>query len=74
MEVEKVAAQMEDRSPQEVLEWAIERFKGKIALANSFGAEDVVLTDMIVKIDPSVRIFTLDTGRLPQETYDVWDR
>ena len=59
---------------QEVLEWAIERFKGKIALANSFGAEDVVLTDMIVKIDPSVRIFTLDTGRLPQETYDVWDK
>ncbi len=64
-----------DRLPaQEVLRWAIERFRGRIALANSFGAEDVVLTDMAVRIDPDIRIFTLDTGRLPQETYEVWER
>ena len=43
-------------------------------MASSFGAEDVVLIDMMVKIDPRSRIFTLDTGRLPQETYDVMER
>lgn len=74
MDIERIALQLEDKSAQEVLGWAIESFKGKIALANSFGAEDVVLTDMILKIDPTVRIFTLDTGRLPQETYEVWER
>ncbi|MGA9229490.1 MAG: phosphoadenylyl-sulfate reductase, partial [Nitrosotalea sp.] len=41
--------------------------------ASSFGAEDVVVIDMILKINPKARIFTLDTGRLNQETYDVMD-
>lgn len=39
--------------------------------ANSFGAEDMVLTDMIARSHPTISIFTLDTGRLPQETYDL---
>ena len=39
--------------------------------ANSFGAEDMVLTDMIVRHYPGIGMFTLDTGRLPQATYDL---
>jgi phosphoadenosine phosphosulfate reductase len=39
--------------------------------ANSFGAEDMVLTDQIARHFPEIAIFTLDTGRLPQETYDL---
>ncbi|SDX65420.1 phosphoadenylyl-sulfate reductase [Nitrosomonas halophila] len=39
--------------------------------ANSFGAEDMVLTDLIARHYPQIVIFTLDTGRLPQETYDL---
>ena len=42
-------------------------------MASSFGAEDVVVIDMMMKINPKARIFTLDTGRLNQETYDVMD-
>jgi phosphoadenosine phosphosulfate reductase len=42
-------------------------------VASSFGAEDVVVIDMMMKINPKSRIFTLDTGRLNQETYDVMD-
>src|SRR5690554_5702271 len=38
-------------------------------LASSFGAEDMVLTDLICKFAPQIEIFTLDTGRLPAETY-----
>ncbi len=39
--------------------------------ANSFGAEDMVLTDLIARHYPDIEMFTLDTGRLPQETYDL---
>jgi phosphoadenosine phosphosulfate reductase len=40
-------------------------------LASSYGAEDMVLMDLICKFSPEIDIFTLDTGRLPKETYDV---
>ena len=58
---------------EDVLRLAIERFAPSVALSSSFGAEDMVLVDMIAKIDPKTRMFTLDTGRLPQETYNVID-
>ena len=51
----------------------LNEYRGRIAFATSLGAEDQVLTDMIVSIDPSVKISTLDTGRLFQETYDILD-
>ena len=41
------------------------------ALACSFGAEDMVLLDMVARTKSPVAVFTLDTGRLPQETYDL---
>ncbi len=44
------------------------------ALASSFGAEDMVLTDLIARNRLPIAIFTLDTGRLPGETYDLIDR
>lgn len=65
----------ESASPQELLAWALGRFSGgTVAIASSFGVEDVALIDMAVAIRPDVRIFTLDTGRLHQATYDVMDR
>lgn len=42
-----------------------------ITFANSFGAEDMVLTDIIIKNQLPIDIFSLDTGRLPTETYDL---
>lgn len=61
-------------SPQQVLKWALGTYKDQIALASSFGAEDVALIDMMVKINSSPRIFTLDTGRLPQPTYELMEK
>ena len=61
------------KTPQEVLKWSLDNLHPRIAMASSFGAEDVVVIDMIMKINPKARIFTLDTGRLHQETYDVMD-
>ena len=61
------------KTPQEVLQWSLDNLHPRIAVASSFGAEDVVVIDMMMKINPKSRIFTLDTGRLNQETYDVMD-
>ena len=61
------------KTPQEVLKWSLDNLHPRIAMASSFGAEDVVVIDMIMKINPKARIFTLDTGRLNQETYDIMD-
>jgi len=61
------------KTPQEILKWTLDNLHPKVAFASSFGAEDVVVIDMLMKINPKARIFTLDTGRLNQETYDVMD-
>lgn len=45
-----------------------------IALASSFSIEDQVVTHMLIELDKKARVFTLDTGRLHQETYDVMDK
>lgn len=65
---------LQDHSAEHILGWALERFGNQVALACSFGVEDVVLTDMMLRITPAARIFTIDTGRLPQETYDLMER
>lgn len=56
-----------------VLAWVEQRFGARAAIAASFGAEDMVLIDLARTHAPSVRLFTLDTGRLPPETYEVMD-
>lgn len=66
---------MESKSAPEILKWGFEKFGDKMVLASSFGAEDVVLIDMMCKINRNLtRVFTLDTGRLNQETYDLIDK
>ncbi|MDG6905431.1 MAG: phosphoadenylyl-sulfate reductase [Nitrososphaerota archaeon] len=65
--------EFETKSAQDIVRWTAERFGSKAALASSFGAEDMVLTDMISKAEPKITIFTLDTGRLPEETYKLMD-
>lgn len=65
---------LEAKQPQDVLVAAIERYAPKIVLACSFGAEDVVLADMVHKINPSVPLFYLDTEFLFPETYATRDR
>lgn len=73
IDIKNTAEEMEKKSAEEVLRWALDTFHPKIAFASSFGAEDVVIIDMLMKIRSDARVFTLDTGRLNQETYDVID-
>ena len=67
-------AWFEDVSIETVLTHFLQTYKGRIALASSYGAEDQVLTDMMMKIDPIAKIFSLDTGRLSEETYALMDQ
>lgn len=53
-----------------VLQQAVRDF-APVCFANSMGAEDMVLTDIIAKHRLDISMFSLDTGRLPQETYDL---
>lgn len=71
---EWLEADLGGRPAEEVLAWAIRTFRPRVALASSFGVEDVALIDMWWRMDREVRVFTLDTGRLPEETYEVMDR
>ena len=58
---------------EQVLAWTEATYGASAAIASSFGVEDVVLIDLAAQHAPSARIFTLDTGRLPPETYDVME-
>ncbi|AFV97189.1 MULTISPECIES: phosphoadenylyl-sulfate reductase [unclassified Sulfuricurvum] len=71
---ELLNAWFEDASIETVLSHFLQTYKGRIALASSYGVEDQVLTDLMVKIDPVAKIFSLDTGRLPEETYTLMDQ
>ena len=57
--------------PEEVLGWALDRFSPNIAISEGGGAEGMAIIDMASRIRDDVRVFTIDTGRLPQETYDL---
>ena len=61
------------KTAEDAIKWASDNLHPKVAKASSFGLEDSLLVDMMIKINPKFRFFTLDTGRLPQETYDIMD-
>ncbi len=69
--IEQVAREYENKSPQEILDYALKNYRN-IAISFS-GAEDVVLVDMAKKTGRKFRVFTLDTGRLHSETYQFLD-
>ena len=65
----------ESMNASEILTWGVKNFEKKLVLSCSFGApEGLILLDMMHRIDPASRVFVLDTGRLPQATYDLIDR
>lgn len=66
--------QFRNTASQDIIAFFLNYFKNKIAFSTSLGLEDQVITHMISRIDPSTNIFTLDTGRLFPETYDLMDR
>ena len=63
-----------DFSIEETLSFLADEYKDKVVFSTSFGQEDQVITALIAKNSLPITIFTLDTGRLFQETYDVFHK
>lgn len=63
-----------DASAQEIVGYFLKAYQGRIALSSSMSIEDQTLTDIIVTQDKNTRIFTLDTGRLFPETYQLIEK
>ena len=70
-EAGELSVEFEGREPWELLEWALDRYGDGLSLSTAFQEGDVALIDMAYRIDPAVRVFSIDTGRLPQETFDL---
>ena len=73
-EIDAANKDLQNAPAAEVLRWGLQRFPGQLAIASSFSIEDCVVIDLAHKVDPKVRVFALDTGRLPEETYQTADR
>jgi phosphoadenosine phosphosulfate reductase len=71
---EQLTAGAESLAAEQVIERMVERFHPRLFLACSFQQEESVLSDLLLKAEPKARIFTLDTGVLFPETYDIWKR
>ena len=73
-ELQRINADFESGSPADVLRWVDQRFGERAAQMSSFGLEDVALYDMYWQINHSARVMTLETLRLPTETYTLFDQ
>src|SRR5262249_28217986 len=73
LEAGELAVEYDASEPEEVLGWAFDRFGQHVALISSFQAEAVALIDMAWRLNSDVRVITIDTGRMPRETYEVID-
>ncbi|MEB3004836.1 phosphoadenylyl-sulfate reductase [Capnocytophaga sp. G2] len=73
IEIATLLTEIEKLTEKEILELLIKRYPHKVVFSTSFGMEDQVITDFILKNKIPVEIFTLDTGRLFYETYTTWE-
>ena len=77
MNAEQIAAANEhlaDAKAETILRWAVRTFGDKLTMATAFGAEGCCLIHMLAEIDPSIRIFNLDTGYQFPETLELRER
>ena len=65
---------LEKSGPADGLKWLAEKFPAQVVLSSSLGQEDQVITDIIYRNKIPIQVFTLDTGRLFYETYDLIER
>jgi len=72
-EIDQLQLKAETYSAAELVSFALQRFSPRVAVASSFGAEDVVLIHLAAQVRPDFRVFTLDTDFLFPETYALID-
>jgi len=73
-ELKQQSEQLESASPQEILQYAVERFAPRFTMATAFGPEGMTLIHMLAEIAPQTPIFNLDTGYQFAETLELRER
>jgi len=63
--------QLEQLDATEILRWALAKFGKSLAIGTAFQAEGMVILDLASRVSSGVRVFTLDTGRQPEQTYEM---
>jgi phosphoadenosine phosphosulfate reductase len=71
--VKELNQQLKDQPAADILRFFIQNYREKLGFSTSLGAEDQVITQIIAGIDPGIYMFSLDTGRMFPETYDLLD-
>jgi phosphoadenosine phosphosulfate reductase len=73
-QIETVAAQLANESPQAILRWAVATFFPRLTMATAFGAEGCCIIHLLAEIEPHVRLFNLETGYQFPETLELRQR
>jgi phosphoadenylyl-sulfate reductase (thioredoxin) len=73
-ELARLSLELEGRSAEEILAWAADRYAPRLTFATGFGMEGCAIIDLIARASLPIDLFTLDTGLLFPETYDLWRR
>lgn len=72
--IEEIKSYLENKDTFEIIQYISEKFGSKAAFSTSLSIEDQVITHMLAAINSKIKIFTLDTGRLPNETYSLIEK
>ena len=72
--MDRIHQLVEQWSPEDLLRWAFVTFGGYVEIASGFGPEGMVLIDIAAKVQPQLRVFTLDTDFLFPETYTLMEQ
>jgi phosphoadenosine phosphosulfate reductase len=73
-ELEAANARLSGQSPEAILRWAVRRFEHRLTMATAFGAEGGCIIHLLAEIDPTVRVFNLETGYQFPETLELRER
>ena len=73
-EIAAASRELDGRTPQEILAWAVRRFHPRLMMATAFGAEGCCIIHMLAEIEPGVRVINLDTGYQFPETLELRER
>jgi phosphoadenosine phosphosulfate reductase len=74
LEIGEIAIELDDQEPQDVIAWALETLGDRVAIVTALQSDGMAVLDMAARIRPDVRVITVDTGRLPQETYSFLEQ
>jgi len=74
LELRYMSAQLESKTPQQILRWAVRTYHPKLCMATAFGAEGCAIISMLAEIEPDVHVFNLNTGYQFTETLELRER